>query len=87
MAPGAKIEYSILPGLSTINLEGVDGAFLLHIQRFSPQDLVPEFPLENHSYLTFVLEVWMRFALLPTPEFAIIGIMHQGITMVLVNDA
>lgn len=87
MAPGAEIEYSILPGLSTINLEGVDGAYLPHIQRFSPQDLVPEFPLENHPYLAFVLEVWMGFALLPTPEFAIIGIMHQGITMVLVNDA
>lgn len=87
MAPGAEIEYAILPGLSTINLESADGAYLPHIQSFSPWDLGPVFPMENHPYLISVLEVWMGFTRLPTPEFPIIGILHQDIAMVLMNNA
>lgn len=74
MAHGAEKEYHILPGLFTINLEGVDGAYLPHIQHSSPQDLGPVSPMEYHPYLISVLEVWMGFTLLLTPEFAIIGI-------------
>lgn len=81
MAPAAEKEYSILPGLSTINLEGVDGAHLPQIQHCSPQDLGPVSLMENHPYLISVLEIWMGFTLLLTPKFAIIGIMHQDLTM------